>query len=328
MSTEAHSGERNYFSAGLRKVVLTVLIGGITYLLTNLTNAPQIWQLAFSVFIGGVVLVVQFLVEFDDRLERLEREQHVHLEEMREVVDRGLHQISEATELFAMLDAAPVRTESMTELIQHATDIPRATPRLVYDLTQAGIDQLSEFLKNLATGADVTYPGEDRDWLLALAGNAQSSIYATSMSAVDAGGMTFGGGFWKSDLGRRYLEIQRAACQRGVEIRRIFILDPREPTGDPVFEEICRYQASIGIQVRILRPTTDNKPWKNWLQDVIVFDDAVSYEMQTAPQVGAQAQPTFVNTRLVRDLGKVTKQKERFQELWKEAEPLHLDGRP
>lgn len=318
MSTEVRSRERSHFSSALRKVLLTALIGGITYLLTNLTDAPQIWQLTLSVFIGGVVLVVQFLVEF-------EREQHVNLRNMRELVDRELVKISQAAELLALMEASPVHTELVTQLLRHSTEIPRTTPQLIHDLTQAEISQLSLFLQNLAKGVGITYPGEDRDWLLTLAGHAQSTIYATSMSAVNASRKEFGEGFWNSDLGRRYLEIQRAACQRGVDIRRIFIVDPREPSDDPAFEELCRWQASIGINVRILRPTTDNliRPWKrSWLQDFIVFDNAVSYEILASPQVWADARPTFINTRLVLEPGQVKERRERFQDLWAAAEPF------
>jgi hypothetical protein len=326
MSTEVRLRERGYFSSAIRKILLTALIGGLAYLLTNLTKAPQIWQLTLSVFIGGVVLVVQFLADFDDRLEHLEREQHAYLRQIRELVDRGFLKISEATELFALMEESPVHTESVTELIRHSTEIPRATPQLIYDLTQMEIGRLSLFLKNLGKGVEVTYPGEDRDWLIALASSAQTSIYATSMSAVDAGGRVFGGGFWNSDLGRRYLEIQRSACQRGVEIRRIFIVDPREPSS---FEEMYSWQASLGIDVRILRPDTDiATPWKSWLQDFIVFDDVVSYEAQTAPQVGDEAQPTFVNTRLVLEPGQVKERRERFQDLWAAATPFVPGDRP
>jgi hypothetical protein len=67
----------------------------------------------------------------------------------------------------------------------------------------------------VSRGGYVAYDGEDRDWLLGLTRHAQSSIDTTSLMAVDASGGGFGeGGLWSSDLGRRYLEVQREAVQR------------------------------------------------------------------------------------------------------------------
>jgi hypothetical protein len=323
------SREHRFLSPALRKVLVTAATGVLTYYVTNLADAQPDFQLLLSVFLGGVVLVVQFLVDFDDRLERLEQEQHVYLGRISDLIDQGLDKISEATALFALVEASPVQTELVTQLIRHSTGIPRDTPQLIHDLTHTEISRLSLLLKNLSEGVELTYPGEDRDWLIALTGNAHSSIYATSMSGVDSGGKGFGGGFWYSDLGRRYLKIQRDACQRGVEIRRIFIVDPREPV-DPAFEEMCNWQTSIGINVRTLQPNSDSitRQWRSWMQDFIVFDDVVSYEMQTAPRVGAEAHPTFIGTRLVLDPAQVKERREHFQDLWATAVPFVPPDRP
>ena len=47
----------------LIKIVVTAIAGGLTYLITNATHQPQIWQLTMSIFVAGLILVVQFLIE-------------------------------------------------------------------------------------------------------------------------------------------------------------------------------------------------------------------------------------------------------------------------
>ena len=86
-------------------------------------------------------------------------------------------------------------------------------------------------------------PGEDRgarfaacrlefrdrnlECLQAVVGNAlQTSIDAISLSTVDAGVLGLDGALWTSDLGQRYLELQREATIRNVRIRRIFVVEP------------------------------------------------------------------------------------------------------
>src|SRR5205823_6480093 len=109
-------------SGVLRKIGLALLTGGIVYLITNLTNLGQIWALTITAFLGSVVLVVQFLVEFEDRLmgvegqqtqrlEEMERKQVAHADEMRELVRRGFSRVNQATELFGRVEESGLRTD-------------------------------------------------------------------------------------------------------------------------------------------------------------------------------------------------------------------------
>jgi signal transduction histidine kinase len=52
----------------LRRVLISLVLGALAYVLTELTDQPEIWGLMLSVFVGGVTLVTQFLVDFEARL--------------------------------------------------------------------------------------------------------------------------------------------------------------------------------------------------------------------------------------------------------------------
>jgi hypothetical protein len=178
-------------SSVLRKILLTTITGGSTYLVTNLAEQPQIWSLTLSAFIGGVALVVQSLVDLEAR-------------------------IKTATELFGLIEASALRNDVVTQLVRHATEIDGDSPALVLNFVQAEITRMSEFLKELADGGDVTYDGEDPNWLLGLTRSATSTIDATSLTTMDPHGKGFvDESFWDSDLGQRYLEAQREAITRG-----------------------------------------------------------------------------------------------------------------
>src|SRR5262249_59920553 len=60
----------------IRKGLTTLSVGGAVYLVTSVYVGDEImWSVMLSVFIGGVVLVVQFLAEFENRLQTVENGQ-------------------------------------------------------------------------------------------------------------------------------------------------------------------------------------------------------------------------------------------------------------
>ena len=81
----------------------------------------------------------------------------------------------------------------------------------------------------------------------------QKSLYAVSLG----GGTILGGGggsysFWLSDLGRRYLYHQGEAVERGVKVRRVFILDRSDLLADPNFGKMCALPAThMNIEARL-----------------------------------------------------------------------------
>jgi hypothetical protein len=303
----------------LRKVLITTFTGGLAYLITNTSDEPQMWSIALSTFIGSVVLVIQFLIDFENRLGAVEEAHNHHATTMERVVNEGFSKINEATELFGLVEASALRTDVVIQLVRHSVKIKPSSPSLVYDFAQSEITRMAEFLKDLSGGTEVTYDGEDRDWLLALARNARSTIDATSFITSGSGHGLVDEGLWNSDLGQRYLEAQRDAVDRGVVIRRLFILDSPELSDDPDVLDAFLRQNETGVQTRILYPSAIPGKRRSQLLDFVIFDNAVSYELTTAPRIGRDTSTVIANTRLVLAPHRVADRAQGFKDLWASA---------
>lgn len=64
MATEREHG----ISPLLRKIITTTVSGGTTLMITLLTRQSIVESVNLSVLVGGVALLVEFLLEFDARL--------------------------------------------------------------------------------------------------------------------------------------------------------------------------------------------------------------------------------------------------------------------
>ena len=326
MSNELRGGGSNARIA--RRILVSLGIGGLTYGLTILINSrgtgavdlATLSSLTLSVFLGGVVLVVQFLMEVEGRLRGIEDRQADHERSIHEVVGGALAQISERAPLFGLLEQTAARTDAVTQMVRHAILIKPGEPELVYQFAQNEIIRTSSFLKALAAG-EATYEGEDRDWLIGLTDCTRSHIDATSFATVDGGGESFSNGFWQSPLGRRYLQAQSDARQRGVVVRRIFIFDKPDLPTDDDFLDICAMQQSAGIDVRVLDYNRINQSHLD-LRDFIIFDGGVSYETVASSSRVHHAVPAILNTKLVLDIGQIRKRVADFEYLWDLGEPL------
>lgn len=305
----------------MRKVLVSVVLGTMMYLIVERTGESELWKIQLSVFIGGVTLVIQFLIAFEKRLARVEQTKEHHSARIEQMVEQSYTKINEATELFQLVETSAVHTDSVRQLVRHATLIEPTAPPLVSRFAQAEIDRVSGFLRDLSEGGNVIYEGEDRDWMLTLTCQAASSIAATSLTSVDAGGRGFtDGGLWTSDLGQRYLEAQRDAVQRGVSIRRVFImLEYLGPTTDAGLANVCRLQQAAGIDVRVLDLRSVPETLRDKLFDFVLFDETVSYEVTAASQVGNTSRPTIINTRLELQPERVKTRIQRFRDLWESA---------
>jgi hypothetical protein len=304
----------------LRKIVITTLIGAISFPLTNVVFQTAAEQLAMTAAVGAVVLIVQFLVEVDHRLSMIESKQFEHADETKKIVRRGFSSINDATRLYARMESVGLRNDSVTQLMQKAAEVGKMSP-LVSGFVQSEIDRLSVLFHGLAS-EHVTYNGEDRDWLLALTRTAQKSIDAVSLPAVDAGGESFDGGFWGSALGYHYLDLQYEAIQRGVQVRRLFVVNRPEFTEDPNMLSTCRSQADLGITVRLLYPSAVPSAMQGYLFDFILFDDVLSYEVEPAFQVEHDLNPVILHTRLVLNSEKMIEHRRKYELLWRSGRQL------
>jgi hypothetical protein len=334
----------------LSKIVVSLLLGGAAFLISSAIDSgvgnQTILSIGVSVFVSGLVLLIQFLVDVDHRLDALTREVRDlvgRLDEHSQTVQKMIAtefaainqqtknefvkiqgqftKINEATELFGLVEASALKTDAMTQLVKHATTIERGNPPTVFEFAQEEIARLSRYLKALGLGADVTYEGEDRDWLLGLAAVASHTIDATSLTTVDAGGRGFvDGGLWTSDLGRRYLEAQKEAIERGVTIRRIFIIDRRDLQNHDDFIKVLEEHIKIGVNVRILDPRTLTFSRQTSVADFIVIDGVLVYRSTVITRVEEGSHPVIDSTRLVTNRDEVVDRIVRFRELWTAAD--------
>jgi len=304
----------------VRKTIITTSIGALAFPLTNLLFSSPAAQLTMSAGVGGVVLIIQFLIDFEKRLERVETRQVEHSADVREAVEEGFSKVSNVTRLLRDLEAGGWQTDSVLRLLEKAVEIGPNPQPLLSAFIYAEMGRISRFLHEIAD-QEATYDGEDRDWLLSLTSSATISIDAISLPTVDAGGENFDGGFWWSDLGHRYLALQREAVQRGVPVRRIFVLERTAPVNDPGLLLIFQAQTEAGIEVRVLHPDLMPPTMTRRLYDFILFDDVLSYEVTPATRVDESANPLILNTRLVLDPSRVDDRKERFRQLWTAANP-------
>jgi hypothetical protein len=317
MSWLSMSGDRasTGLSQVVRKVGLAVITGGVAFALTNFAHQDPILSVTLSVLIGGSALVVQFLAEFENRLREVQVGQLDQARQIRECVDERFRAISEATELFGLMEESMVQTEVLSQLVRHSTRIGPNSSTLAHRLAQRELSRMAEFLKELGDGGEAIYEGEDRDWLLGLTYSAIKCIDATSLTTVDGGGM------WNTDLGQRYLDAQREAVQRGTRVRRIFILDRPEPGGDDALDQVYRQHADIGVEVRVLDLAAATYLRRTSLFDFVLFDDVISYEVTTGSWIDESTRPIVVNTRLVLRASRVEERRDRFNELWEAARP-------
>jgi hypothetical protein len=319
--TKADEVNRMRYGRVPLKIFIALLTTGLTYLITMLADQPRIWVSTISVLIGGFTLVVQFLSDFEKRLESVEEKQEVHSTEMQFLIKDGFARTNEMIKLFQAVEASALQTDAITQLVQHATQIGPESPPLVCGFAQSEISRMSQLVKALSESGEVSCDGEDWDWILELTTQAQHTIDATSLRMVDASGSSFDDGFWTSELGQRYLELQREAMHRGVVIRRVFILDDPGQARKPDFLRIYRQQRELGIRTKILDWSTVEPTLKNLLSsDFIVFDGVISYEVMLAALVGMK--PTIIKTNLALQSPRVQERIRRFENLWAAAHEL------
>lgn len=328
----------------LTKISVSVAFGLVAFLLSlgldsNIRNKVLV-GIGASIFISGIAFVVQFLVEVEERLdaveEALERtltRYDDHQDALRETIRAEFIKINIATELFARMESSGVEHHVVTQLARNSAGIDSDSPPLIVDFAQHEIGRLAGYLKGLAEGGNVTYEGEDRDWMLGLTKVARETIDATSLTTVDAGGSGYvDGGLWSSELGHVYLAAQRDAIRRGVKIRRIFIIDRPSLQNDPNLVSILRQHGAAGVKVRLLRPHDQDGQWRDI--DFILIDGVLSYQSTPASRVNETSRPIIVTTTLVTDRDRVRDRIGRFNELWDSAEEFpdiptqrqHTDG--
>jgi hypothetical protein len=305
-------------SSVVRTALLTIASGGITFLVTNGLSQDTSTSIMLSILIGGIALLVRFLVDFEKRLLAVEKLERDGMIELNRLVRRAFGEISEATRIYQQVESSALSTDLVSELVRNSAGITPDSPPIVHQFAKAKIEEMSGLLKLLTEGGTATYYGEDRDWLLGLTKAATKSIDAISMDAVDHD-------LWQSEIGQRYLDAQRRAAARGKRVRRIFMLDKPDMADDPMLRRVYEEQRDMQIQVRLLSWQDVSARLRVKVRDLIIFDDTLAYE--TTPTAGDPKQAQIAETHLVLAASRLTECTLLFGELWELARELPVGQR-
>jgi hypothetical protein len=305
--------QQSFAQGIILKVGFPLLIGLITLVAANISGMQVRNSLELAAVVAFGVALVLFIVDTELRISAVG-----------ERVTAGLTQIGRLAELSGMMERSSLGSALLADFLETASQVDERVNPLLQRLARREVERVTSFVRQLPAGIEIGYDGEDRDWMLGLTREAQTSIDAISLSTVDAGVLGLDGGLWTSDLGLRYLELQREAASRNVRIRRIFVVEQEhaEMVRDESFLRITQMQRDIGVKVRML----DHKLIPDWMRsmifDFIVFDGAVSYETTPATSfTSGQTRPGILWTRLAPEPARVRDLKERFEQLWEAADP-------
>ncbi len=316
----------------LTKIGLSLLLGVLAFVLSQALNAPKaelVVGVGVSVFVSGIAVVVQFLIEVERRLDDLAESQRAardsfqrHSTEQQRELTAQIAKINSSTQLFSELEEAGLQPRVLAQLARNAVEM-HAGESVVTRFAQHEIDRLDRLLKCLADEADAVYDGEDRDWLLGLPRAARRRLDAISLTTVDGGKGFVDGGLWDSELGERYLQAQHEAIRQGnLTIRRLFVIDrPDAMNDEDDLRSVVARHAAIGVDVRVLRPSARRSANRlEYFTDFIVVDDELCYQaIPSSPWPDGTHQPVIVSTTLVTEPSRVRRQAARFAALWEEA---------
>jgi hypothetical protein len=295
------------------KVGFPLLIGLITLVAAHIGGMHVENSLVLAAVVAFAIALVLFMVDTEIRISAVG-----------ERVTTGFTQTGRLAELSGQMERSSLGAALLADFLETASQVDERVNPLLQRLARREVDRVSLFLRQLPAGTEIGYDGEDRDWMLGLTREAQTSIDAISLSTVDAGVLGLDGGLWTSDLGRRYLELQREAVTRDVRIRRIFVVEQEheDMVRDESFLRIIQMQRDMRVEVRML----DHKLIPDWMRsmvlDFIVFDAAVGYETTpTTSFASGQNRPGKLRTRLVPEPTRVRDLEGWFEELWERADP-------
>jgi len=308
----------------LRKIIITCAAGAGTYAVTTFFQKDDMLALMLSAFVGGVTFVVQFLREVEARqgsvdhnLTTFAQRQHDLSNRLEASVKDRLDNFNRTNAHLARIDAGPVGQKSVIELLEHIANLGSSAPPLAYLLAEAEISAASSFIKGLGLGHQVTFEGDNWSWIYTLTNGVRHSIDATSYSARgDSEQSLLDDDMWLSSLGQRYIEMQATAIQRGVTIRRIFVLETPQLAQHPELRRICDQQYGIGIDVGLIDAATASHVDEKHMP-MIMFDHQISLDFTTSRFPSAI--PGFTKTTMVLNPYEVHWRHETFKRLWDSA---------
>lgn len=302
---------RSHALSFILKIGIPLLLGLITIAASDVGGMSGRNALELAAVVTFGIMLVLFIVDSEVRVSGLQDQ-----------VTAGFQKIRASNELLNLMERSVLDTALLSEFIEAAGKADTSVSPMLERLARREIERVTQFVRQLPTGGEIAYDGEDREWMLGLAAQTQRSIDAISLSTVDAGMRGFDGGLWTSDLGTRYLELQREAIQRKVTIRRIFVFEIEDLARDETFLKITQQQREVGVDVRMLDQQLIPERLQAMIFDFIIFDGAVGYETTPATTFTHGAtHPVIVRTRLAPMPTRVRDLESHFEKLWAAANP-------
>jgi hypothetical protein len=251
---------RNLVSGITLKIGFPLLIGLIMLAAAQAGRMSGRDSLALTAVVTFGFALALFIVDTETRISVVN-----------ERMAAGFAKIGRSAELSSMMERSVFDTALLADFLETASSADGMVNPLLQRLARREIERVTSFVRQLPVDSEIAYDGEDRDWLLGLTREAESSINAISLSTVDAGVRGLDGGLWTSDLGIRYLELQREAITRKVRIRRIFVFENADMALEEDFLTITETQRAAGVEVRMLDHMLIPAGMQSMIFDFIVF---------------------------------------------------------
>jgi len=318
-----------------RKVLITSGVGLLTFLgsatLDGLLEISVIDQLLLTAMVGGIALLTQFLADFENRISgtqdamvQLTAVQRDSAASTATAISQTFSNISDAAALFNAISNSPLPISFVAALAENSTLINESGSRLIQDVADYEITRIADTMQSLSKSKEITYEGEDREWLLGLTRHSGESIVALSLINNDSETDSLEIGFWTQDLGTRYLDAQQEALDThpDMTIRRIFIIDDTSLATDQKFLRATRLHSERGIHTRYLTVESVPHHLRTAVSDFVIFDATVAYETVLATRTTASFKPITMTTRLIIDAIRVRRRFRDFELLWEIADDI------
>jgi hypothetical protein len=308
------------FPPVVRKFIAAGITGAAAFLVTNVTRQPTFPGLVLSLLVGGMVLLVQFLYELERRqlaveaaVDSLRQEGGAAADRVRAVLRAEIRKIGDATLLHQRLEQTPHGLDLITRI---ADGLDGGTPSLAMRVARAEVSAAVDFLDAVSRSGEAIAEGEDRDWLTALTRLSGRSIDAITHASESADAAFSDDGLWDTEIGNHYLELQRDAIRRGVQVRRLFVVPNDHTAEHPDLLALARQHRATGITVRTLSITDLLPSQRHHIPDVVIFDEEVSYQLTAATRLDPALPRYFVNTRFTVQPDLVGGRLQLFRDLW------------
>ena len=151
------------------KIGLPLLIGLISLVAAKAGGLPGRNSLALAAVLAFGSALVLFIVDTEMRLSAVD-----------ERMAEGFEKMSRPAELPAMPDRSILDGALLTDLLQTASQSDEGVNPLLQRLARREMKRVTAFVRQLPVGSEITYDGEDRDWLLGLTPRGEASIDAIS----------------------------------------------------------------------------------------------------------------------------------------------------